>query len=126
MRKRLVSGEISEDLIHKTLMEWVHTHPQLKTIAKFIMHFPNEGKRTNSFGKLMKSFGMRAGVSDLFIALPRGGYHGAWIELKSKKGRLSQAQVEFLEDMKSQDYFVSVCYSLDEAIMIVTNYVLAT
>lgn len=124
MRKRLVSGEISEDSIHKTLIEWIKLHPQLRAFSKFIMHFPNEGQRTHSFGNLMKSFGMRAGVSDLFIALPRGQYHGAWIELKSRKGRLSELQIEFLNDMDSQNYYATVCYSLEEAMMVITNYIL--
>ena len=115
----LKSGAIPESTIQKTVMEWVRLHPLLR---ERIIHFPNEGKRTPSYGRLLKDMGMRAGVADLFIAMPRHGYGGAWIELKSKDGVLSQAQKEFLEDMAIQCYFTRVCYSIDEAIKTIEGY----
>ncbi|HEX4045442.1 MAG TPA: VRR-NUC domain-containing protein [Gammaproteobacteria bacterium] len=111
--KFLKSGEISEETIHKTVMEWVRLHPMLK---KLVLHFPNEGRRTLRFGKLLKDMGMRTGVSDLLIAMPCHGFCGAWLELKSTKGIVSPAQKEFLEDMSQQNYFAKICWSIDEAI----------
>ena len=117
--KVLKSGDISEETIHKTVMEWVRLHPLLK---RLVLHFPNEGHRTVRFGKLLKDMGMRAGVSDLFIAMPRHEFNGAWIELKSSNGILSAAQKEFLKDMSQQNYFTAVCRSIDEAIRIIDWY----
>jgi hypothetical protein len=117
--KLLKSGEISEETIHKTVMEWVRTHPMLKGL---VLHFPNEGRRSERFGRLLKDMGMRAGVSELLIAMQRHGYGGAWIELKSSNGFLSQPQKDFLSDMRQQNYFVSVCHSIDEAIKVISWY----
>lgn len=65
---------------------------------------------------------MRKGVSDLFIAMGKHGYHGAWIELKSAKGKLSKEQEYFLKDMSEQNYFTSVCYSVEEASSVIKWY----
>src|SRR5580698_8955954 len=115
----LKSGHISEETIHKTVMEWVRLHPRLKGL---VLHFPNEGRRTRRYGKLLNDMGMRAGVSDLFIAMGRHGYHGAWIELKSAGGRVSDEQHRFLYDMRQQNYFTVVCWSIEEAINTISWY----
>lgn len=118
----LQSGEISESDIHRSVMAWVRAHA---SIAPFVIHVPNEGKRSLRYGFKLKELGMRAGVSDLFIALARHEYHGAWIELKSKKGILSLAQKQFQDDMRSQNYYTSVTYTLDEAISVLQWYCLS-
>lgn len=117
--KVLKSGAISEESIHKTVMEWVRAHPMIK---KLVLHFPNEGRRTLRFGKLLQDMGMRAGVADLLIAMGRHGFNGAWIELKSARGIVSAAQKEFLDDMSQQGYFTAVCWSIDEAISTIDWY----
>lgn len=118
----LKSGEISEKSMHKTIINWIKVHPKLKNMCRLIIHFPNEGKRSNRYGKLLKELGMRAGVSDLFIAIPNHNYGGAWIELKSKDGILSKEQKEFLSDMREQNFFTCVCYTIDEAINTISWY----
>ena len=123
-QKVLKSGYLSEESIHSTVIDWVRKHPFFRINNRFrlILHFPNEGKRTLRYGKLMKDLGMRKGVSDLFIAMPCNGFGGAWIELKSETGRLGVEQKEFLEDMKSQNYFTAVCWSIEEAMNTISSY----
>jgi hypothetical protein len=116
---RLKSGDISEQAIHKTVIEWVRLHDD---IAPLVMHFPNEGKRTTRYGAFLKALGMRPGVADLFIAMARHHYHGAWIELKSASGVLSPLQNEFLADMTQQDYYTKACWGVDEAIETIKWY----
>lgn len=117
--KMLKSGDISEEAIQKTVIQWVRTFPYLRRI---VMHFPNEGKRSMYYGKLLKDMGMRVGVSDLFIALANHDFIGAWIELKSANGVVSLAQKEFLKDMGQQGYFTAICWSIDEAIDTIAWY----
>lgn len=123
MRKYLKSGELSENSIQKALMEWVRLDPILR---RCVIHIPNEGKRTSRYGKSLKDMGMRPGVSDLFIAMPRKGYSGAWIELKSKNGVVSDAQMQFKQDMHRHNYFTETCYSLKEAIELIEWYCFGT
>lgn len=121
----LKSGEISEKSIHKLVLKYVADHPYLKKYIKHILHFPNEGKRSVSYGRMLKSLGMRKGVVDLFIAVPKHGYGGAWIELKSTDGNLTKEQIEFLFDMKQQNFFTTATWSVKESIDIIEWYLLS-
>jgi hypothetical protein len=122
--KRLKSGEIAEESIHKLTLRHIEEHPKLKPFKKLVLHFPNEGKRSKRYGALMKALGMRKGASDLFIAVPRHGFGGAWIELKSIDGTISPEQKDFLADMAEQNFFIAVCWSIQEAIDTIEWYLL--
>lgn len=115
----LKNGEISEKTIQKQVIHYCRLVPK---ISKIVMHFANEGKRSARYGKELKDMGMRPGVSDLFVAKMSRGYGGAWIELKSKNGRLSPFQINFLDDMKNEGYYTAVCRSFDECIDIINWY----
>ncbi len=117
--KLLKSGEIPEETIQKAIIDWTKLIPKINGL---VLHFANEGKRTRSYGRLLKDIGMRRGVSDLFIAMPNHGFCGAWIEIKSLKGVLSIWQKQFLEDMQAQNYYISVCRSVDEGIETIKWY----
>lgn len=109
----------SEKEIHLIVMQYVRMHDLL---SKLVLHFPNEGRRTLSHGALLKKMGMRKGVSDLLIAYPRHGYHGAWIELKTLKGKPTPEQKIFLDDMEAQGYYTKITYGLDDALKTIEDY----
>lgn len=52
----------------------------------------------------MKSMGLTAGVSDLFIAEPRQGSAGFWVELKAPGNIPSDSQYEWLFKMRNKGY----------------------
>jgi len=56
------------------------------------------------------------------MAVPCNGYHGLFIELKSKNGRLSEYQKTWVDNLNDRAYKAVVCYSLDEAINAVREY----
>jgi len=56
------------------------------------------------------------------MAVPYNGYHGLFIELKSKNGRLSEYQKTWVDNLNDRAYKAVVCYSLDEAINAVREY----
>lgn len=117
--KLLKSGDLSEQCIQKTIIQWVRMQP---TIKNLVLHFANEGKRSDRYGRLLKDLGLRPGVADLFIAMPSHGFCGAWIELKSENGIVSLVQKKFLQDMKEQCYYTEVCRSIDEGINTIKWY----
>ncbi len=89
---------------------------------KLLYHVPNEGKRTASTGGRLKAAGMRAGVPDLCLPVPRGGYHGLYIEMKYGKNNPTQAQNEWLDALREQGYFTAVCYGFYETVNIIRQY----
>ena len=47
----------------------------------------NGVKLSGTQAKIAKGQGMLSGVPDLFLPVPKNGYHGLFIEMKSEKGR---------------------------------------
>lgn len=71
----------------------------------------------------LKAQGLKPGVSDVVIALPRGQYHGAYIELKRTKGGvLSVPQSDWLVLTKNAGYYSALAAGLDEAVKHVQAY----
>jgi hypothetical protein len=76
---------------------------------------PNGGKRGKIEAARMKGMGVRAGVSDYHLPVPRGIYHGLWIELKAGKGKPTDSQLEWQEKMRGQGHAAYVCTGWERA-----------
>ena len=70
----------------------------------------------------MKAEGLLPGVSDIFLMIPKSGWHGMFIEMKSKTGQLSDNQKEFMGAATLMGYQAVVCYSFEDAKEAITNY----
>lgn len=95
-------------------------HPE---IFEHIFHIPNESRHAYH-----KDSGVKKGVPDFFLTLPRGGYHGLFIEMKApkrrnhKQGRCSDDQIEFIAMVRGDGYRAEVCYTWQEALTVVLDY----
>lgn len=72
-----------------------------------LLHYPAGGKRHIRTAARLKRMGAKAGVSDLFLPLPRGGFHGLWMEYKPAPpapGRLQPSQSRWLKRMADLGY----------------------
>ena len=82
----------------------------------------NGVKLSGTQAKIAKGQGMLSGVPDLFLPVPKNGYHGLFIEMKSEKGRVTENQHWFLTNADSLGYKTAVCYSAKEAISAIQAY----
>lgn len=102
---------------------WRMQHRSLGVKAEhLLMAFPMQGGRSPRNGARMKAEGMRKGLPDMFLAVPKRGMSGLWIELKRPSGRASPEQVAFLEDLNRAGYCTFICYGFDQAKSAITNY----
>lgn len=84
---------------------------------------PNGGWRSMTEAIKFKRCGVKAGVPDLCIPFPIYPYHGLYIELKrTKGGKLSDEQDNWLNYLRSQGYYAVVAKGFDEAKEIVEHY----
>ncbi len=99
------------------LMKWWHFACYSFGLPESILFaIPNGGQRNIIVASKMKSEGVRAGIPDLFFAVPRGVYHGLFIEMKKPKGgRLSAKQKEMISHFEFQSYACAVCAGWESA-----------
>lgn len=112
----------SEDTEQINVIQWakwnVGKYPELK----WLHHVPNGGSRNKQEAVKLKQMGVKAGVSDLCLPYPKGIYCGLYIEMKFGNNRQQDTQKEFLADMAAAGHFVATCYSAEEAVSIITEY----
>lgn len=105
------------------LMRWWHyVAMEHRVDPRLFFHIPNGGMRSKATAGKLKAEGVRAGVPDYLLAVPRGPYAGLFLELKAKEGRLSPAQKEMLEIFQIQGYKCSVVYGTTEAMDVLKSY----
>ena len=85
-------------------------------------HIPNGGNRDAVEGKHLKEQGVKKGVPDLCLPVPRGKYHGLYIEMKTETGRTSAEQDWWGEKLREQGYMWEVCHGCRSAIRVLEWY----
>lgn len=102
---------------------------------KWLHAIPNGGARGDGRdatvrGANLKAEGVRAGVADVFLPVPRNGWHGLYIEMKKPslkpvktgRGGLSDEQLEFRDYARMSGYGWVVCYSWEHAVEVLKQY----
>lgn len=91
-------------------------------------------KLTMGQARKHKELHPKRGYPDLFIAEPRGKYHGMYVELKAdgnspykrngelKKSEHLQEQSDFIHSLKQRDYFAVFATGFDEATTLISQY----
>lgn len=69
-----------------------------------------------------KAMGVKRGVPDLCLPVPRGGFHGLYIEMKNENGRTSAAQEWWGKQLSAQGYFWGVCRGWKNAVTVLEWY----
>ena len=110
--------------IQKAVIAWTQQPEIRKKWPELAMlyHVPNEGKRTGRQGQTLHDAGLKRGVPDLCLPVARGGYHGLYIEMKTEKGRPSDPQKWWIEHLKLQGYYATVCHGYSHAILTLEWY----
>lgn len=85
-------------------------------------HIPNGGMRNKVTAAKLKAEGVLAGVSDISLPVPSGGYHGLYIELKVGNNGPRQAQLDFLTSVQAQGYYACICYGWRAAHKVILDY----
>lgn len=102
------------------LFQWIgNYHPE---IASDIYHFANERKCSIQYGALLKRLGVRKGVADIFLAIPKHQKSGLWIELKAGSNRPSKEQVQFLDRQVKNNYAAACCWGFYAAKAVILHY----
>lgn len=113
-------------LKNKTPKEWQDQALLCKWMdAKGYVYFavPNDGERTIGAAIKAAATGLKKGVPDLCIPMPRSPYHGLFLELKrAKGGTVSAEQEKWIGILRRQGYRAEVCRGYDAAVKVLEEY----
>lgn len=113
----------TEDEEQAAVFQWAEYQQGHYPELALLFHIPNGGYRHPATAAKMKAIGVKPGVPDIFLPVPRKGYHGLWIEMKRRKGgRLSEEQRAWLGAMFQQGYMAVKAAGADEAIAAIVEY----
>lgn len=114
------------------LFRWAQAHTRYYPELALLNGSLNGVKLTIGQGVKAKKQGMKKGFPDLFLPVPRGGYHGLFIELKIKPYRnhknkmvyptTSDEQKWWIAKLKAQGYGAVICKGYDAAMIEILNY----
>ena len=106
------------------LIEWWRMYARWKSLPEcLLMAIPNGGRRDAVTGARLKAEGVRAGVPDLFLAVPTEHAHGLWIEMKRQKGgEVRSSQKAVMAALDDQGFSCTVCKGWQEARRAISDY----
>lgn len=87
---------------------------QYPSIGRLLFSVPNGGARSAIEAGIMKGEGVTAGVSDLILLYPSGGYGSLCIEFKTEKGKQEPSQKEWQALVEAHGNKYVICRSFDD------------
>lgn len=119
-------------------MRFMESHLQQSMITYFRYQYPKYNKllfsipngaflagtkeqRIRQWHRLERE-GAITGAADLFLSIPRQGFNGFYIEVKTPKGTQSKEQREFMKLVREMGYKYEVVKTIDEFINQLKQY----
>ena len=99
-------------------MRMVGEHPEVALLHAI----PNGDWRGPRVAQRLKAEGVKPGIPDLFLPVPRGGYHGLYIELKNGRGTVSREQWVVMGVLQAHGYLVRILNDLPMALILIRSY----
>lgn len=117
------SGVPSESAEQKWVIAWSQqpsVRQQYPELA-LLHHIPNE-RVDKVQTAILKTMGVKKGVPDLCLPVPRGSCHGLYIEMKALDGKPEADQLWWEEQLKHNGYFHAFCYGWKQATEVLQWY----
>lgn len=120
----------TEDGHQAALFCWAQKNASVYPGIEKMFAIPNGGARDSRTGARLKMTGVKPGVPDIFLPVPKGRFAGLFIEMKKPKdstakvraGTVRKEQVEYIEFLRSMHYCVAVCYTWETATETIQHY----
>lgn len=125
IRKPSVPTEHHEQV---AVMRWAALCADLHPDLRWLYAIPNGARTSIGTARKLKAEGLKSGVPDLCLPVPRGvdhitRYNGLYLELKRTRGGVvSATQREWHQALIERGYSVHVCRGATEAIHALCRY----
>lgn len=113
----------SEHCEQVALFEWAAMVANRYPDLALMYAVPNGGHRHPATAARLKAEGVKSGVPDIHLPVPRWGYHGLWIEMKRRSGgTVSPAQKDWKSALERQGHRVEICRGFEAAKAAIEEY----
>lgn len=123
---------MSEHAEQVALFQWAELRKSVYPELIFLFAIPNgaklpysrnaRGQRYCKQGVYLKAEGLRSGVPDICLPVPRGQHHGLFIELKAGDNTASENQERWLEALNGFGYLAVLAWGWQEASELIQGY----
>lgn len=113
------------DAEHKeqmALFKWAELAKNATPELTWMFAIPNGGQRHIAVAAKLKAEGVKAGVPDICLPVPRKGFGALYIELKAGKNKPTQAQIEWEGGLNSMGNKSVTCWGWEAAKTIIEEY----
>ena len=104
------------------LFQWAALQENQIPALQHLFEIPNGGHRHKAVAVKLQQEGVKAGVPDIFLAFPYGGFHGLFIEMKAGSNTTTERQDEWIGKLLNVGYMTAVCYSFETAKQEILDY----
>lgn len=113
----------TEDAEQAMLFRWAALMQRQYPELRWLHAIPNGGYRAPATAKRLKATGVKAGVPDVFLPVPKGGAPGLWIEMKRTRGGvISPEQAEWIAGLAAHGHRVVVARGFEAARVAIVEY----
>lgn len=116
------SEKATEIQEQQAIIEWAEYMSGQFPELRRLYHVPNGGLRNPVTAGLMKKMGVKSGVPDLHLPIQRGGFAGLYIEIKTRDGKPSPAQLDWLKALNDEGYCALVAWGAEHGILLLREY----
>ncbi len=119
-----MNKKITESKIQQAIVEYFEANVNRHVAFSLLHSIPNGVRVSIGLAMKLKREGLKRGVPDLFLAYPRGRYHGMYLELKKdSSSKASKSQKMWIEKLREQGYYVIVAHGYIEAVKYFEDYI---
>jgi hypothetical protein len=109
------------------LFAWAAANEGARPELGLMFAVPNGGYRPMATAAMLRAEGVRAGVPDVFLPIMRRAgdgriWGGLFIEMKRRPNKPTPEQAQWIAALRVAGYMAVVCWSAQEAIDVITNY----
>lgn len=112
----------SEHAHQVAIFVWAALHFERWPELRLMFAIPNGGERNIIVASNLKAEGVKAGTPDIFLPVPRGQWHGLFIELKVGKNKPSDAQTDCLLNLRKAGYGATWIVGWQAAVEVIERY----
>lgn len=96
--------QMSEHEHQVALFAWAESQTHRWPELALLYAIPNGGKRGKAVAGKLKAEGVKRGVPDVCLPVPRAQFHGLFVELKRIGGKPDERQLEWRAQLRAQGY----------------------